>query len=742
MTLSPQSESAARTRRNRIILVSVLVLVVALTAVQILIQQLRFPSPIASNILIFALVNINIVLLLLLVLLLFRSLFKVYLERRENVLGSKIRVKLAIAFVGLALLPAAVLFLVASNLITTSVDSWFNIQVEESLEKALEVAQTYSRASQERTVSLTRQVASRLGDVLGSEGGAEAARRLAGEKFREYGFGGMQLFSRQRVELGQWRRPEVPEGAMLSPASRLIRQALDGETSATVQSIPEGDLIRAVVPVVRPGPPHGVLGVIAVTAFVPEALFSKATDISTGVKEYQQLRMLKNPIKGIYLMLFLMVTLVIIFGAIWVGVYLARGITGPIQQLAEGTRKVAAGDLSYKVQVKADDEIGMLVESFNRMTEDLSRSKTALTQAYQELQASNVELDRRRGYMETVLETISAGVLSLDAEGQLNTINRAAARMLGGRGEELLHRPYAEVFAGEALSPLHRLVARLLSSGQETTDEQVSLTLNGRPATLVVAVSGLRNLEGNRQGLVVVLDDVSDLIRAQQAMAWQEVARRIAHEIKNPLTPIKLSTERLQKKFAEGAPDMNHVFAECTQMIIEEVEGLKNLVDEFSRYARMPTTYPRPGDLHAVVQQVAKLYAGVQPGIKLRTDLDPSVPSLDLDPDHMKRALINLVDNAVAVIPDEGEIVIRTRYLPETGRVVLEVADTGQGFPPEDRDRLFLPYYSTKTPTGGLGLAIVSRIIVEHGGTIRVEENEPKGTRVVIELPALMPAAT
>ena len=741
MTLSPQSESAARTRRNRIILVSVLVLVVALTAVQVLIQQLRFPSPIASNILIFALVNINIVLLLLLVLLLFRSLFKVYLERRENVLGSKIRVKLAIAFVGLALLPAAVLFLVASNLITTSVDSWFNIQVEESLEKALEVAQTYSRASQERTVSLTRQVASRLGDVLGSEGGAEPARRLAGEKFREYGFGGMQLFSRQRVELGQWRRPEVPEGAMLSPASRLIRQALDGETSATVQSIPEGDLIRAVVPVVRPGPPHGVLGVIAVTAFVPEALFSKATDISTGVKEYQQLRMLKNPIKGIYLMLFLMVTLVIIFGAIWVSVYLARGITGPIQQLAEGTRKVAAGDLSYRVQVKADDEIGMLVESFNRMTEDLSRSKTALTQAYQELQASNVELDRRRGYMETVLETISAGVLSLDAEGRLNTINRAAARMLGGRGEELLHRPYAEVFAGEALSPLHRLVARLLSSGQETTDEQVSLTLNGRPATLVVAVSGLRNLEGNRQGLVVVLDDVSDLIRAQQAMAWQEVARRIAHEIKNPLTPIKLSTERLQKKFAEGAPDVNHVFAECTQMIIEEVEGLKNLVDEFSRYARMPTTYPRPGDLHAVVQQVAKLYAGVQPGIKLRTDLDPSVPSLDLDPDHMKRALINLVDNAVAAIPDEGEIVIRTRYLPETGRVVLEVADTGQGFPLEDRDRLFLPYYSTKTPTGGLGLAIVSRIIVEHGGTIRVEENEPKGARVVIELPALAPAA-
>jgi two-component system nitrogen regulation sensor histidine kinase NtrY len=254
-------------------------------------------------------------------------------------------------------------------------------------------------------------------------------------------------------------------------------------------------------------------------------------------------------------------------------------------------------------------------------------------------------------------------------------------------------------------------------------------------------VSSLRSPEGGAQGLVVVLDDVSELIRAQQAMAWREVARRIAHEIKNPLTPIQLSTQRLRKKFAEGAPDAARVFDECTRTIIQEVEGLRNLVDEFSRYARMPGVRTRPGDLHAVIHQVAQLYAGVQPGIGLRTELDPAVPSLNLDPDHMKRALINLVDNALAAIPGEGEIVISTRFLPARGRILLEVADTGQGFPPEDRDRLFLPYYSTKSSTGGLGLAIVSRIIVEHGGVIRVEENQPKGTRVVIELPALAAAA-
>jgi two-component system nitrogen regulation sensor histidine kinase NtrY len=343
--------------------------------------------------------------------------------------------------------------------------------------------------------------------------------------------------------------------------------------------------------------------------------------------------------------------------------------------------------------------------------------------------------------METVLETISAGVLSLDAEGRLNTVNRAAARMLGRRAEELLHRPYSEVFAAEALAPLRRLVGRLVEHGEETMDQQVPLMLKGRPATLMVTVSGLPGPGGEAQGLVVVLDDVSELIRAQQAEAWREVAKRIAHEIKNPLTPIQLSTQRLRKKFAEGAPDTARVFDECTRTIIQEVEGLKNLVDEFSRYARMPSAQPRRGDLHAVIQQVAKLYAGVHPGIKLRTELDASVPPINLDPDHMKRALINLVDNAVAAIPDEGEIVIATRYVQTTGRVQLEIADTGKGFPPEDRDRLFLPYYSTKRSTGGLGLPIVRRIVLEHAGEIRVEENQPKGTRVVINLPALTPAA-
>jgi two-component system nitrogen regulation sensor histidine kinase NtrY len=343
--------------------------------------------------------------------------------------------------------------------------------------------------------------------------------------------------------------------------------------------------------------------------------------------------------------------------------------------------------------------------------------------------------------METVLETIAAGVLSLDAEGRVNTVNHAAARMLGRPLEQILQRPYAEVFGGHALLPLHRLVTRLVEDGRETSDQQVTLTLNGRPATLIVTVGGLPGPGGERRGLVVVLDDISEAIRAQQAMTWREVARRIAHEIKNPLTPIQLSTQRLRKKFAEGAPDAAAILDECTRTIIQEVEGLRNMVDEFSRYARMPSPRPRPGDLHQIVQQVAQLYAGIRQGIGLRTDLDPAVPPLNLDPEQMRRALINLVDNAVAALGEEtGEIAISTRYLAADGRVQLEIADTGSGFPPDDRDRAFLPYYSTKRSSGGLGLAIVNRIIVEHGGEIRIEDNLPRGARLVITLPVLVSA--
>ncbi len=737
-----QSDMEERRRRTRLIIAAVGGLVLVLTAVQVLIQELRFPSPIPSNILIFALVNVNLILLILLIVLLFRNLFKIYLERRNNVLGSKFRVKLVVTFLSLALLPAALLFLVASNLITTSVDSWFNIRVEESLEDSLDVAQTYYRAAEDRALLSARRIARRVA----AEGLLDASEpylnRVARESLQELELATVQIFDRRGSERVRVRGGEPPEDDDAFPAGSLaVQAALGGQEQSLITPTWRGGFVRGIVPIIVASEKGEVVGAAAVGYPIPGDMAQKASDIATGITEYKQMKMLKNPIKGIYVMLFLMVTLVIIFAAVWVGVHMARRITVPIQELAQGTRAVASGDLDYRVQVEADDEIGMLVESFNRMTEDLRRGEVELTETNRHLQQTNVELNQRRAYMETVLESIGAGVLSVDAEGRINTVNRAASRMLDFDPAEALHRHYRAVFAAQPLAPLRHLMDRMVQEGRGTVNEQVTLSLLGRGATLVVNVSSLRDRGGQYLGMVVVFDDITKLIRAQQAMAWGEAARRIAHEIKNPLTPIKLSTQRLRKKFAEGSTEFSDIFDQCTQAIIHEVDALKTLVDEFSRYARMPTSYPRPGDLHALIEKVLNLYSGVSRHILLTADLDPQVPPVNLDPDHMKRALVNLVDNAVAAVGEAGLICLKTRYLADEGKVRLEVTDTGPGIPPEDRERLFLPYFSTKKSGTGLGLAIVYRVVTEHSGTIRVEESHPRGTRMIMEFPALPVAA-
>jgi len=737
-----QSDMEERRRRTRLIIVAVGGLVAVLTAVQVLIQELRFPSPIPSNILIFALVNVNLILLILLIVLLFRNLFKIYLERRNNLLGSKFRVKLVVTFLSLALLPAALLFLVASNLITTSVDSWFNIRVEESLEDSLDVARTYYRAAEDRALLSARRIARRVA----AEGLLDASepylKRVAKESLQELELATVQIFDRRGSERVRVRGEEPPEDDDTFPAGSLaVQAALGGQEQSLITPTWRGEVVRGIVPIIVASEKGEVVGAAAVGYPIPGDMAQKASDIATGITEYKQMKMLKNPIKGIYVMLFLMVTLVIVFAAVWVGVNMARRITVPIQELAQGTRAVASGHLDYRVQVEADDEIGMLVESFNRMTEDLRRGEVELTETNRHLQQTNVELNQRRAYMETVLESIGAGVLSVDAEGRINTVNRAASRMLDFDPAEALHRHYPAVFAAQPLAPLRHLMDRMVEEGRGTVNEQVTLSLLGRGATLVVNVSSLRDRGGQYLGMVVVFDDITKLIRAQQAMAWGEAARRIAHEIKNPLTPIKLSTQRLRKKFAEGSTEFSDIFDQCTQAIIHEVDALKTLVDEFSRYARMPTSYPRPGDLHALIEKVLNLYSGVSRQILLTADLDPQVPPVNLDPDHMKRALVNLVDNAVAAVGEAGVICLKTRYLVDEGKVRLEVTDTGPGIPPEDRERLFLPYFSTKKSGTGLGLAIVYRIVTEHSGTIGVEESHPRGTRMIMEFPVLPVAA-
>ncbi len=720
-------------KRNRRIFLLILISLIGLSAIQIMIQQLRFPTFAAGNILIFALIlHINLILFLVLILLVLRSLFKIYIERKNRVIGARFRTRLVAAFVGLSILPAVILFLVASNFITMSIESWFGEQAEKMKSNSMEVARAYYQVTEGKTLSLAKE----LGRRIEAEGLLESVdhsrlRELVMYWQNEHQLSQLFINNHRTVEVAASQDGKIHR----VPTSKWVRRALKGEESSECEQIGENDVIRAAVPIHSQKDPGRVIGSVVACQVLPFSVSQKENEITDAFKKYHEQKMIKTPFKSVYWLIFLTITLLVTFSAIWAAIHIARRITVPIQLLAEGTRAVAAGNLGYQVEVAADDEIGMLVDSFNQMTRDLDRSKVDLETAYEYLRRTKMESDQRRIYMETVLENIRAGVLSLDEKGCINTVNKTALNILELDSNEVFQRSYEEVFARGDLRPMGVLVKRMAAEGLETWGQQVTLNSKGRITTLFVSVSGLRDEEERHQGMVMVFDDLTELIKAQQAMAWREVARSIAHEIKNPLTPIQLSAQRLRKKFLEKASDFDRVVAESTDTIIQEVEGLKELVSEFSRYARMPSSELKPDDLNQVVNRVLQLFSGLAKRSVIRRALDPNLPLVSLDAAQIRRALINLVDNAIAAVRAGGAIEISTRYSPATSAVYLEVSDTGSGIAPEDKDRLFLPYFSTKKGGTGLGLAIVHRIISEHSGHIRVEDNHPQGTRIVVELP-------
>jgi two-component system nitrogen regulation sensor histidine kinase NtrY len=733
-----------RRKRNLAVIGGFLMLLVVATAFEF---GIRTPDiPVASTILVFALFNLNLIFFLLLLVLLFRNLVKLYFERRQKVSGSKFKAKLVLAFLSLSLAPAILIFIIASNFINTSIEGWFKPQVERPLDQALSVAQTYY---QNLEATALRQ-GQRLARVIAQQGLLGEDRREALSAYlvdqqEQLGFSAVSVFNATGHEIAHVKDPglgHLPAGAV---ADRQVRQGLDGQEVTTVQEIREGDLIQAVTPVWSPDPEREAIGAVVVATHVAERLESKVRGISQAFTEYKQLKLLKNPIKGIYILLFLLMTLIIVFSFTWFGLYLARGITGPIEQLAEGTREVAAGNLAYRVQARADDEIGLLVDSFNRMTADLAQSKTRLEAAYLDLQAKHTELEGRRRYTETVLEAVATGVVSFDVTARLTTMNRAAARMLGLTAPASPGQTMHEVFSSREFDDLIALAHRVSRVGVETTERELHLRRDGVATTLLASATALHGPDGAYAGVVLVFDDLTELLRAQRLAAWREVAQRIAHEIKNPLTPIQLSAQRLRRRLADRAGDEKRVIDECTGTIIQEVDGLKHLVDEFSRFARMPALTPRPTDLRSLVEGVLTFYRESHPSLSLTGRYAPDVPPLSVDPDQIKRAVLNLVDNAVEAVGGIGRVDVEVVLAPDAGHVRVIVGDDGPGIRPEDRDRVFQPHFSTK-PTGtGLGLSIVHQIVSDHGGRIWMEDNEPRGSRFFIELAAAhapVPVAT
>jgi two-component system nitrogen regulation sensor histidine kinase NtrY len=449
-----------------------------------------------------------------------------------------------------------------------------------------------------------------------------------------------------------------------------------------------------------------------------------------------------RPLQGTYLSLFVMMTLMILVSATWMGLYLAKRITRPVQMLAAGAREIGAGHLDHRIEAETRDEFGSMVEAFNTMAGELAASQRKLERSRVDLERKNVQLDERRRYIETVLERIATGVISMSADGRIETINGAAVRLLDVE-RTVVGTPAEDVFLRDDLKAL----GSMLRSSRATAPavQEFSLARDGRELHLAAAATALQGEDGSFQGSVLVFDDVTPLIRTQRVAAWRDVARRLAHEIKNPLTPIQLCAERMRRHFMGAPAASRELVDECTSTIVGEVESLKALVDEFAQFARMPAPKTVPSDLNALLTETLALYNGLFREIALEPRFEAGLPPVRVDVEQVRRVVINLVDNAVEALggsqaaPRAGgeppRIVIETRRDAVNGVARIIVADNGPGIPAADRDKLFMPYYSTKQRGSGLGLAIVRRIIAEHGGAIDVQNNEPQGTRFVIELP-------
>jgi two-component system nitrogen regulation sensor histidine kinase NtrY len=475
--------------------------------------------------------------------------------------------------------------------------------------------------------------------------------------------------------------------------------------------------------------------VVVASEYLTDQFATRARGMTAAYESYRQLYVLKRPIAATYQSFFLMLTLMILVGSTWMGLYLAKRITRPVQMLATAADEIGAGRLDHRVQAETSDEFGSLIDAFNRMAGELAANRRRLERSSVELERKHHDVEGRRRYVETVLDRLATGVVSIDATGSIRTWNVAASRLLG-MDARVAGLPASAVFGTRELRPLGVAIDEALRNRDEVRPQDVSVTLEGREVHLAVMTTPLRRDDGTTDGLVVVFDDVSPLVRAQKAAAWREVARRLAHEIKNPLTPIQLCAERLRRHFTQAPEPTRALVDECTTTIVGEVESLKGLVDEFSQFARMPAPRAVPTDMHALLDDALALYQGLFTDVEIRRRYADVLPRVGVDQEQIRRVVINLVDNAIEAMDRRGAIDIETEHDRTNSVVRVTVADNGPGIPAAEREKLFLPYYSTKQRGSGLGLAIVRRIVAEHGGSIAVSDNTPRGTRFAIELPA------
>jgi two-component system nitrogen regulation sensor histidine kinase NtrY len=636
---------------------------------------------------------VNIVLyLLLLIFFVVRNLFNVYSEKKRKTIGSRFRTKLVVSFLGLVLIPSVLLFILSNQLINNSIDTWFSLEIQKPIYESMDIAKTLYFKERQNAAKYSQLLASNS-DLLNSG-----------------------ILNKEDI-------PGFNSYLLVNPdGTNLVDEAFRGTAGTDIVSTESGDIIKAASPVIKDG---AISGVIVVETVIPIDVVMKMESIQKAFNDYVQTSVQQTPIRFLYFLMLTIATLIIIFLALWVSLRIAKGITVPIQSLAQATETVAHGNLDFRIDLKRDDEIGLLINSFNKMLDDIKEGKQSIEKAYR-------DSDRSRLRMESILESINTGVIFFARTGGIITLNNAACSMLNIERSSIEGRSYRELLGQLQSEDLSAMVRNLSEKGFGSVEREIHIYINGRPMDLRVFMTIIMDSDNRFVGTLVVFDNLTEVIMAQRALAWQEVAKRIAHEIKNPLTPIRLSAERLLKKWNDRADDFEEVLKRSTKTIVKEVNSLRSLVDEFSRFGKMPMINLEPTNIKAIIEEVVELYGDLRE-VEIITSFNSDMPDIEIDKKQIKMALINLIDNAVQA--NTLNIWINAFFNSSMDLIRIEVIDDGMGIKTEDKDKLFFPYFSTKKDGTGLGLAIVNSIISKHRGYIRVKDNKPKGTQFIIELP-------
>ena len=678
------------------------------------------------------------VLFVVLTFVLVRNVLKLFAERRLGVLGSKFRTRLVVGSLLLSFLPVIGMFFFAYVLMNRSIDKWFSTPVEEVRQDTATMATLLSQYAAQNARAEAVSIAARpeMQRALGTDNLPAIREEL--RRHESTLQGGFAVV----LEQGEAKTSFGAPMEWASLRNKLPKRFLESSATAPL----EWENTEYIVGTATADEHHMIL----IAMPLPKKFSETVQQIEASQHRYLELAQGRRLVRRTYMAVLLLLTVVVLFATTWLALFLSKLVTRPVVALAEAMQEISRGRLDYRVEVQAADEIGDLVQSFNRMAGELESSRRQIDASSRELSGANAALEQRRRHMETILESIPNGVLSLNIAHQVTHVNYALLRLFhrsdrdSGMPEVLIGAPLREVFSDQVMESLEPLLRRADRMGTTTTQ----LEMDVQHTTLNVAVTVAALKHGDRGlGYVLVFEDLSDLLKAQKQAAWREVARRVAHEIKNPLTPIALSAERIRRHLGKGTPldaASLEVIHNCAETIAGAVETVRTLVDEFATLARFPTAQPRPANINAIVESALVMFNGRLDDIRVHTSLSPSLPEVMADADAIKRALANLVDNAAEAMQDVifREIQISTTLVASRDAVEITVADTGHGVTQELKERLFLPYFSTKKRGTGLGLAIVSRIIEDHRGSIRVEENRPMGTKFVVELPVVSEAVS